>query len=161
MQAFTRGTRGFARIDGAILIVILAILCVVAVPRYNRFVKMAQAKSTLQQLADASRATLQECAHKRDGTGGAEALPPDDELIRTLKKHLGGSIPENPFTRNDQISLQHHRAMGPCDALEAQGGWVWNLVPSPRDGRPAESRFWPNSDTVHIAQGRGESCIQP
>jgi len=154
-------TRAFANIDMAILVIVIAIICVVAVPRYNRFVKTAEAKSCIHQLNEATQAALREYEISQDSTDAPERLPSDEELIRTLKKHLGGSIPENPFTKNKNITLQHHRAMGPCDTLDATGGWVWNLVPIREHENTIISNVWLNSDTVNISEGRGESCIQP
>ncbi len=161
MNPFRIDNRGVGKIDVAIFVIVIAIICVVAVPRYNRFVKTAEAKSTIHQLNEATQAALKECSSKSGVAADAAALPSDEELIRTLKKHLGGSIPENPFTKRSTITLQHHRAMGPCDALDAQGGWVWNLVPTRENSRSVISKIWLNSDTVNISNGKGESCIQP
>jgi hypothetical protein len=161
MYGVKKDNRGFGKIDVAIFLVAMALICVVAVPRYDRFEKTAEAKSTIHQLNEATRATLEEYAKKNDDVSGPKALPTDEELIRTLKKHLGGSIPENPFTKSSNISLQHHRAMGPCDTLEAQGGWIWNLIPKQENSQSVISKVWLNSDTVNISNGRGESCIQP
>jgi Tfp pilus assembly protein PilE len=161
MKGTVNNMHGLARIEIACLVIIIAIICVVAVPRYNRFVKTAEAKSYIQQLNEATQAALKEYKISPGETDTSKDLPPDDELIQTLKKHLGGSIPENPFTKNKNITLQHHRAMGPCDTLDATGGWVWNLVPVRENSSTVISKVWLNSDTVNISEGQGESCIQP
>jgi type II secretory pathway pseudopilin PulG len=161
MNGPINNARGIARFEIATLTIVMAIVCVVALPRYNRFVKTAEAKSYIQQLNEATEAALKEYKITADETQTPENLPSDEELIETLKKHLGGSIPENPFTKSKNITLQHRRAMGPCDALDATGGWVWNLAPIREDSRTVISKVWLNSDTVNISEGKGESCIQP
>jgi len=155
------GRRTFGKIDVAICLILIAVVGVFAIPRYDRFVKTAEAKSTIQQLNEATRAVIEECTAEAWATGDPAALPTEDELIRALTERLGGSIPQNPFTRNSTITVQYHRAIGPCDTLEAHGGWVWSLVRSQGDGVPVSSKVWLNSDTVNISSGKGESCIQP
>ncbi len=153
--------RNLGKIDAAMFLVLLAIVGVVAVPRYDRFSKTAEAKSSIQVLNEATRAVIEEARGQARSHGEPATLPHDDALILALTERLGGSIPENPFTKNNTITLLHERAFGPCDTLEAQGGWVWNLVSTQADDRPVISRVWLNSDTVHISAGKGEGCIQP
>jgi type II secretory pathway pseudopilin PulG len=161
MNGTVNNMHGLARIEISCLVIIIAIICVVAVPRYNRFVKTAKAKSYIHQLNEATQAALKEYKFTPGEKRTPENLPSDEELIQTLKKHLGGSIPENPFTKSKNITLQHHRSIGPCDALDATGGWVWNLVPIRENTSTVISKVWLNSDTVNISDGQGESCIQP
>lgn len=156
-----RHDRRFGSIDAAMFLVLLAIVGVVAIPRYDRFTKTAEAKTTLRQLTAAADAVIEASAAEARAAGTPATLPPDDELILALTKRLGGAIPENPFTGNRAITLQHHRAIAPCDALDPSGGWVWNLLQAQDDGRAVSSTVWLNSDTVNLSAGKGESCIRP
>ena len=161
MTGLRKCARGFAKIDVAIFIIIVAIIGVIALPRYNRFVKTAEARTYIHQMTAATQAALEECRKKHTDSANPGKLPPDAVLIECLKKHLGGSVPENPFTKSNSITLKHHRSLAPCNSLETTGGWVWNLVPSGASNQTLISKVWLNSDTVNISKGMGESCIQP
>ena len=151
---------GMTAIDVAIFVVVLAIVCVVALPRYSRFVKTAEARTYINQITEASQAALMEFDDKTNRCEAGE-LPSDEELLAKLKEHLGGAIPENPFTKSNEITVQHAKALAPCKNLDTTGGWLWNLVPRGQGGETMVSMVWLNSDTVNISKGQGESCIQP
>ncbi len=151
---------GITKIDVALILVAMAILSVVAVPRYNRQSMTAEAKSLISTMQAAAEKIIQDVQASTPDKD-MEGLPSDEQLLQALEKRLGGKIPPNPFTKNNQLVLKHHASLSPCDCLDQEGGWVWNLVSLPGKNRPHKSLVWLNSDTVHIEKGNGESCIQP
>jgi len=153
--------RGITRIDLTMLFIGLLIIGVVAIPRYLRLVRIDEAKNVISRVQHAAEETVRERQHAPADAQTPRAELPDDRLISALERNLGGSLPPNPFTGSSRISLRHLPALTPCEILEREGGWVWNLVQPPHSSSPAVNQVWLNSDTFHIGDGKGEACLQP
>lgn len=152
--------RGITVFNTVIFLGVLSILMVVAVPRYDRFTKIRETKAGIRALEKGAREAFAEL-EGRNGDGQNVTSASDAEWIRLLEQHLDGPIPPNPFSHASVITVSRVAALSPCEYLQGSGGWIWSLVPSHEKGKPPHSRFWLNSDTVNIGQGKGEACIQP
>lgn len=161
MSTLLRNRTGIEKIDVAIVFIMITILVVVAVPRYIRYAKAAEAKSLISTMKAATEKVIQDLYSPRESDSAVKPLPQDQDLIQALRKELGGKIPCNPFTRKNHVEVKHYASLKPCDCLDPDGGWVWNLISPPGRNKPQKSSIWLNSDTVNMGNGNGESCIQP
>ena len=161
MSSIFKNNQGSTKITIAIYLVVLSVVAVTAVPRYNRIYKADRAKAAILHLKEASAAVVLELEMQRQQEPDNYRLPTDRQALKLLEKHLGGTVPMNPFTQSRNIALRRHPHFIPCDCLDVTGGWLWKLVVPENKDQKILSQFWPNSDTVNIGNGKGESCLQP
>ena len=147
-------------IDMAIFFVLLAIIAVLAIPRYQRYTKIGTTKDLISQLEEATETAIEELKASQDKKGADVSLS-DELCLNVLKRHLQGQFPANPFTQNSEVSLIRHLNISPGQVFDVRGGWIWKLVFPQEKNKPVVSQFWLNSDTVHIGHGKGESYIHP
>lgn len=155
------GKMGITKIDLTIFFVTVAIIVVIAAPRYSRATKTDEAKSLILNMKSATDTVIGQFRSTSGETLTVQETPTDERWLDALKVHFNGSIPVNPFTNCNEVTLQHQRSLKPCDCLNPRGGWVWNLVLTSDGDGSVQSQVWLDSDTVHIGKGNGESCIQP
>ena len=161
MRNLLKSKKGITKMDVAIFFVTFAILAVVAVPRYSRATKTEEAKNLIVEMNKATDAVVKNLLRTSQPKETPNELPTDEQWLEALNRHFNGSIPVNPFTKKKEITIMHQGSLNPCDCLVPRGGWVWSLTSSMEKNRPVRSRVWLNSDTVHLGEGNGESCIQP
>ena len=119
--------RGTSIIDMAIIFVLLAIIAVLAIPRYQRYAKIGTTKDLIIQLEVASDAAIEELKAKQDKKGADVSLS-DELCLNVLKRHLQGQFPANPFTHNSEVALIRHLNISPGQVFDVRGGWIWKLV---------------------------------
>ena len=152
--------RTYKKIDLAIIFVLLAIIAVLAIPRYQRYTKIGTTKHLIVELEEATEAAIEELKANQEKKGKDISLS-DELCLSVLKRHLQGQFPANPFTHNNDVALIRQLNITPGQVFDVRGGWIWKLVFPQEKNKPVISQIWLNSDTVHIGQGKGESYIHP
>jgi type II secretory pathway pseudopilin PulG len=138
MRKILRSRLGFTIVELVIILVVLAIMAAIAIPRYNSVsseAKESACKSALKNL----RAGIYIYYTNRVIKGDSAHYPPCDSLMKVGCIFPNG-VPKNPF-QNDRyapdsiIETDQPRGVTIGDV----GGWAYN---------PDTGDIWPNTDVV-------------
>ncbi|MBX3356889.1 MAG: prepilin-type N-terminal cleavage/methylation domain-containing protein [Phycisphaeraceae bacterium] len=133
----TSARRAFTLIELIVVIVVLAILSGVAIPKYLDYSASAKASSCRATLGAARSAITNYIA--QSGLNGA-ATPPALVTFQTLGGVMNEPLPANPYMASSEIAAATYPA-SPATPPPVSGSHGWNYD-------PASGRFWANSDTV-------------
>ena len=141
MKSYVRNTRvyrsAFTLIELIAVIVVLAILAGVAVPKYFDYSTSAKASAAKATLG-ATRSAMANFYANEALTNGAAAYPSLVQ-IQTVGTVLEQPIPANPYNNSSTIQAATWDAANP--PVSGTAGWNYDAK---------AGRFWANSDTTGI-----------
>jgi prepilin-type N-terminal cleavage/methylation domain-containing protein len=132
---------GFTLVELVIIIVVMGIVAVIAIPKYQSADADAKKASCREALSNLRSAITIWYANQAVRTGTA-SWPPYDSL-RTIGTVMDRSIPKNPYCREnadpDSIVPAAVSGYNKGDVVGSAGGWVYN---------ESTGEIWPNSRAV-------------
>jgi len=134
MRVARNRTRGFTLIELIAVIVVLAILAGVALPRYFDYAAQAKVSSCKGTLGGVREAIANYYAN---GAANGSAAYPTLVQLQTQGVVLQELIADNPYNNSATIAAAVWNAAAP--PVSGANGWNYD---------PAVGRFWANSNTV-------------
>lgn len=125
--------RAFTLVELIVVIVVLAILSGVAIPKYFDYVSSAKESATRGTLGAVRSAIANFRANALVSTG-AEAYPSLVQ-IQTVGTVMQEAIPKNPYNNDNTIGAASYATTPPVSGTH---GWSYDA---------AVGKFWANSDT--------------
>lgn len=129
--------RAFTLIELIVVIVVLAILSGVAIPKYFDYAAKAR-ESACKGTLGAVRAAIANHYANQIVTTGSGAYPSLVQL-QTVGDVLQEPIPANPYNDSNTIASATYNAANP--PVSGTAGWNYDV---------ASGKFWANSDTTNV-----------
>jgi len=166
------GKKGFTLIELVMVMIILGILAVVAVPKFIDMRNEAKAGTlkgllgSLQSQTNSIKSLwiariyepfgplIEKCGKPPD-----DGPPSNDWMKCAAKWAVPGEFPENPFTGDNTITVTNNKSLKPCDTVDPEGGWVYQVSFVSED--EFTLHWWANSSTTTLEGGGTEACVQP
>lgn len=134
MHPTARNRKGFTLIELIAVIVVLAILAGVALPKYFNYASQAK-ESACKGTLGGVRAGIANF-YANSAVSGAPAYPTLEQL-ETLGTVMQEPIPANPYNHSSTITTANWDANNP--PVNGNAGWNYD---------PATGRFWANSNVA-------------
>lgn len=147
MSLTRRTARGFTLVELIAVIVVLAILSAVAIPKYFDYASSAKASAAKATLGAVRSAIANFYANSIVSTGGTGSFPTLAQL-QTPGTVLNDPVPANPYNNTQTIAAgtwttATSTTPNPAQTVTGTAGWNYDA---------SVGKFWLNSNTNGVAE---------
>ena len=155
MPTIKRGRRAFTLIELIAVIVVLAILAGVAVPKYFDHASRARTSATLGALGNIRTALATYL--QNSAVTGTPAYP-TAALLATPGAVLQGELPRNPYNNANTVRTVQTSSLAASRNVDGTQGWAYFVD---NTASPPTATVWCNSRTATTLTTSGATPVSP